>query len=140
MGIGVILTFIPISGLVLATLPKSELSNGAGLHSLSKCVTTAFVVSLSSTLVARLSQVHQTYLVKNVSMFNPIFQHKVSVMAHKFMSGYSVFANHKAQALMYNQLLEQSRLMAYVDVFEIFALIAFFLIPWAFFLKIKNRD
>lgn len=140
MGIGVIMTFIPISGLVLATLPKSELSNGAGLHSLAKCVTTAFVISLSSTLVARLSQVHQTYLVENVSPFNPIFQQRVSALAHKFMSGYSVFANHKAQAMMYLSLQEQSRLMAYVDVFEIFALIAFFLIPWAFFLKIKKHN
>lgn len=140
MGIGVIMTFIPISGLVLATLPKSELSNGAGLHSLSKCVTTAFVVSLSSTLVARLSQVHQIYLVENMSIYNPIFQHKVSSLAHKFITGYSVFANHKAETLLYSQLLTQSRLMAYVDVFEIFALIAFLLIPWAFFLKIRKND
>ena len=80
MGIGVILVFIPVSGLVLGTLPKTELSNGAGLHSLCKCVMTAFVVSMSSTLVARLSQVHQTYLVENLSNFNLIFQQKIHAM------------------------------------------------------------
>ena len=139
MGIGVILTFIPISGLVLGTLPKSELSNGAGLHSLSKCVMTAFVVSMSSTLVARLSQVHQTYLVKNLSVYNNVFQHKLNLMTHKFMALYpSITASHKAGGLFYKQLLVQSRLMAFVDVFEIFALIAFCLIPWSFLLKVKK--
>ena len=42
LGVGVILTFIPTSGLVLGTLPKSQLSDGAGLHSLAKSVATVF--------------------------------------------------------------------------------------------------
>ena len=118
MGIGVILVFIPISALCLGTLPKSELSNGAGLHSLSKCVTTAFVVSMSSTLVARLSQVHQTYLVENMSNFNLVFQNRISHFASGFSNSMSLNpAIHKAGALLYKQLLVQSKLTAYVDVF-----------------------
>ena len=141
MGIGVILVFIPVSALCLGTLPKTELSNGAGLHSLCKCVATAFVVSMSSTLVARLSQVHQTYLVKNLSNFNLIFQHKMSIMTHKFMALYpSITATHKAGGIFYKQLITQSKLMAYVDVFELFALIAILLVPWAFFLNVNFKD
>lgn len=140
MGVGVILAFIPLSALVLGTLPKTELSNGAGLHSLAKCVTTAFVVSMSSTMVARLSQVHQTYLVKNLSIYNNIFQHKMNALTHSFMSGASsVFAQHKAGGLLYHQLIVQSKLMAYVDVFEIFALIAICLVPFAFFLNVNFK-
>ena len=143
MGIGVILVFIPISALCLGTLPKSELSNGAGLHSLSKCVTTAFVVSMSSTLVSRLSQVHQTYLVENMSNFNLVFQNRISHFASGFVNSMSSNpAVHKAGALLYKQLLVQSKLMAYVDVFEIFALIAICLVPLAFFLNVdfkKNK-
>lgn len=140
MGVGVILVFIPVSALALGTLPKMELSNGAGLHSLCKCVTTAFVISMSSTLVARLSQVHQTYLVRNLSDFNLVFQHKMSAMTHHFMASYpSIFAAHKAGGLFYKQLLTQSRLMAYVDVFEIFALIAICLVPFAFLLDVDFK-
>lgn len=140
MGIGVILVFIPVSGLVLGTLPKSELSNGAGLHSLCKCVMTAFVISMSSTLVARLSQVHQTYLVENLSNFNLAFQTRMHSMAGHFMQFASNYATHKAGGLFYKQLLVQSKLMAYVDVFEMFALIAFILIPFGFLLKVPKRD
>lgn len=139
MGVGVILVFIPVSGLVLGTLPKSELANGAGLHSLCKCVTTAFVVSMSSTMVARLSQVHQTYLVRNLSDYNLIFQHKLQALAGHFMAFSSNFATHKAGGLLYKQLLAQSKLMAFVDVFEIFALVGFILIPFSFLLKVPKK-
>lgn len=140
MGIGVILVFIPVSALVLGTLPKSQLSAGAGLHSLCKCVMTAFVVSMSSTLVARLSQVHQTYLVHNLSNFNLAFQMRLHSMAGNFMQFASNYATHKAGGLLYRQMLSQARLMSYVDVFEMFALIAFILIPFGFLLKVPKRD
>ena len=140
LGVGVILTFIPISALTLGTLPKSEMSNGAGLHSLSKCVATAFITSLSSTFVARLSQLHQTYLVDNMSHFNPIFLHRLEAMTSSLMTNFSsVVAAKKANVMLYNQLLEQSKVYAFVDVFQLFALIAFLLTPLAFFLKIKKE-
>ncbi len=141
MGVGVILVFIPVSSLVLGTLPKSELSNGASLHSLCKCVATAFVISMSSTLVARHSQMHQVYLVRHLSNFNLIFQQKLAALTHTFMASTSHFAaQHKAGAYFYKQLLVQSKLMAFVDVFELFALIAFILIPYAFALKVNIKE
>lgn len=133
MGVGVIMTFIPISSLVLGTLPKTELTNGASLHNLCKSAMTAVIASVASTLVARHSQMHQVYLVDNLSNFNLIFQQKFASLVHTFMANASSsFATIKTNSYMYKSLLTQSRLMAYVDVFEIFAFIAFLLIPLAF--------
>lgn len=142
MGVGVILVFIPVSALVLGTLPKSELTNGSSLHNLCKSTMTAIVASVASTLVARHSQMHQVYLVDNLSNFNLVFQHKFAALLGTFMSNASSsFATIKTNSYMYKSLLAQSRLMAYVDVFEIFALLAFCLIPLAFFFKKSNiRD
>ena len=141
MGVGVILTFIPISALVLGTLPKSELSNGASLHNLCKSAMTAVIASVASTLVARHSQIHQVYLVKNLSHFSLIFQQKFASLAHTFMSNASsTFADTKTNMYLYKSLLSQSRLMAYVDVFAMFALIAFLLIPLAFYLNVDNEN
>ena len=139
MGVGVIMTFIPVSALVLGTLPKSELTNGASLHNLCKSTMTAVIASVASTLVARHAQMHQVYLVENLSNFNPVFQHKFSTLLHTFMANASSsFATIKTNSYMYKSLLTQSRLMAYVDVFEIFALIAFLLMPLALFFKTNN--
>ncbi len=136
MGVGIILIFIPVSSLVLGTLPVSELSNGASLHNLCKCTVTAVVASVASTLVARHSQMHQIHLVQNLSQLNSVFMQKMSSIADIFIhqTGLNEI---KANAYMYKNLLVQSKLFAYTDTFEIFALIAFLLIPLTFFLKIN---
>ena len=136
MGVGIILVFVPVSALALGTLPKQELSAGASLHNLCKSTTMAVVASISSTLVARHAQIHQVYLVKNLSEFTLAFQTKFAALLHTFLANASSsYATAKANAYLYKSLLAQSRLMAYVDVFSTFALLAFLLIPLAFLLK-----
>ena len=136
LGVGVILTFIPVSALALGTLPKEQLANGASLHNFCKTIGVAVVVSMSSTLVARHSQIHQNYLVDNLSNFNPVFQERMAGWVHTFISGASsTFAVDKANAFAYKQMVMQSTLFAYVDTFAIVAALAFLLIPIAFFMK-----
>ena len=139
-GFGLIMAFIPISALALSTLPKTDLSSGAGMHSLCKCVSTSITVSVTNTIVAILSQAHQVYLVGNLSPYNNAFQYKLSMLTAKFLH-YSVYhvANIKANAFLYRELLAQSRLMSFVDVFAIFALPAFLFIPLVLLLK-KKKD
>ena len=140
MGFGVIMTFIPVSSMVLGTLPKSELTNGASLHNLCKSTMTAVIASVASTLVARHAQMHQVFLVKNLSNFSLVFQQKFMALTHTFMSNASSsFASVKTNSYLYKSLLTQSRLMAYVDVFATFALIAFLLIPLAFLFDVENK-
>jgi len=140
MGVGIIFVFVPVSALALGTLPKTELSSGASLHNLCKSTTMAVVASLTSTLVARHAQIHQVYLVKNLSNFNLLFQQKILSSMHTFMANASsIFAGTKANMHIYKQLLVQSKLMAYTDVFALFALIAFILIPIPFFLSAEKN-
>ena len=140
LGVGVILTFIPISALALGTLPKDQLANGASLHNFCKTIGVAVVVSMSSTLVARHSQIHQNYLVDNLSNYNLIFQQKMAGWVHTFMSGASSsFAINKANAYAYKQMITQSTLFAYVDTFAIVAMLALILIPLPFFMKLRNK-
>lgn len=141
LGIGVILTFIPISALALGTLPKEQLANGASLHNFCKTIGVAIVVSMSSTLVARHSQMHQNYLVDNLSNYNLVFQNKMAAWTHTFISNASSsFAISKANAYAYKQMIVQSNLFAYVDTFAIVALLAFILIPFSFFMKLNIKD
>ncbi len=136
LGVGVILTFIPISALALGTLQKEQLADGASLHNFCKTIGVAIVVSISSTLVARHSQMHQNYLVDNLSNFNIVFQNKMAQWINIFINQASnAFAINKANAYAYKQMIVQSTLFAYVDTFAIVAALAFILIPIAFFMK-----
>lgn len=135
LGAGIMFAFIPITKLALSTVEKEKLTIGAGLHSLSKCVVTAFTISISNAMITSFSQVHQTYLVENLSKFNPVFNHHLNFTAGKFLESLSYNAAvHKAQGVYYKELLSQAKLLSFVDVFEIFIVITVGLIPLIIFL------
>lgn len=138
-GIGIVCAVVPISAVALGSLEKNEISNAAGIHSLSKCVAGSISTSLASSFVIRLSQINQNYLVKDTSIYNPNFAYRINAIKVFFMHHSPlVVASKQANALVFKQLLVQSKLCAFVDLFQFFALTTFLLIPLIFLLKINN--
>ena len=136
LGAGIMFAFIPITKLALATVPKEKLAVAAGLHSLSKCVVTAFTISVTNALIIAFSQVHQNYLIGNLSSLNNVFVVRLASLSAKL----SNFLPHavalkKANGILYHNLLAQAKLMSYVDVFAIFSLICLVFIPLCFLMK-----
>jgi DHA2 family multidrug resistance protein len=140
-GIAAVFTLVPISALALGTLPSNQIANAAGIHSLTKCVCGSVFTSLASSFAIRLSQVHQTYLLKNMTIYNQVFVKHFSVMKHAFMhSAPPIVAGYKAQALMYKQLIVQAKLCALADLFQFAALVTFLMIPLVLFLRMKRSE
>lgn len=138
-GIGTVFTLVPISALALGTLPKDKIADAAGVHSLSKCVTGSMFTSLASSFAIRLAQVHQTYLVKNMSINNPIFIKHFMALKHVFMTNHaSITANKQANIILYKQLIVQSRLFAFTDIFQFAMTVTFLAIPLIFLLKVSS--
>ncbi len=136
-GIGSVFALVPISSLALGTLPKSKIPDAAGVHSLSKCVTGSMFTSLASSFAISLSQVHQTYLLKNMTVYNPVFVKHFTVLKGAFMHSLpSLSAARKANAILYKQLLVQAKLSAFADLFQFAALITFLVIPLVLLLKV----
>ena len=136
LGAGIMFAFIPITKLALATVPKEKLAVAAGLHSLSKCVVTAFTISVTNALIIAFSQVHQNYLIGNLSSLNNVFVVRLASLSAKL----SNFLPHavalkKANGILYHNLLAQAKLMSYVDVFAMFSLICLVFIPLCFLMK-----
>lgn len=139
-GIGAVFSLVPVSALALGTLPKDKIADAAGVHSLSKCVTGSMFTSLAASFAIRLSQVHQTYAVKNMTMYNPIFLQHFSALK-RFFAHYSpdIVASHKANIILYKQLLVQAKLCAFADIFQFAALVTFLVIPLVFLLKTSTK-
>lgn len=136
-GIGSVFALVPISSLALGTLPKSKIPDAAGVHSLSKCVTGSMFTSLASSFAISLSQVHQTYLLKNMTVYNPVFVKHFTVLKGAFMHSLpSLSAARKANAILYKQLLVQAKLSAFADLFQFAALVTFLVIPLVLLLKV----
>lgn len=137
---GVPIAFVPITALSFQTLPANKNADAASLHALFKNIVTAIASALSATFIARASQIYQNYYVGNLSFHNPIFQYKLSLLKHKFMTYYpAVTAAKKANGVLYKELLYQARLGAFFDIFTILALIMVLIIPLIFVLKNKAK-
>ncbi len=139
LGAGIAFTFTASSSISFATLPKNKLHDAAGLGSLARAVAAAFSTSLTATSVERFSQVHQGYLVSNLSQYSLIFQNKLAQLQSYFSVNLPAFlAAKKANAVIYHDLLIQSRLMAYFDTFAFLAVVSFCAIPLCLLFQIKS--
>ncbi len=137
-GFGSVFAIVPVSALALGTLNKNQIANAAGIHSLTKCAAGSVFTSLASSFAIGFSQIHQTHLLKNMTVYNPAFVSHFSAFKNAFLHYNSDFvAAHKSNALLYNQLLVQTKMYALADLFQIAALVTFVLIPLVIFLKVK---
>lgn len=139
-GIGSATALVPVSGIALGSLPKDQIPSGAGIHSLSKCVTGSIATSLASSWIISLSQVHQTYLVKNMSVYSHNFMTHFNALKSAFLHhGEAIIAAKKANIVLYKQLLVQSKLMAISDLFALCAILTFLMIPLVVLLKVNKE-
>ena len=137
--IGVPTAFVPITALAFQTLPPSKNADAAALHALFKNVITAVATSVSATFIARVSQVHQTYLVRDLGYHNVMFRYKLLMLKNKFLIHYpNVVAARKANGMLYKELLQQARLASFFDIFAVLAAICILVIPILLLLKYKK--
>ena len=132
---------IPLMTVAFVTLKNNQMTNATGVFNLAKSVGGAIGTSAVNTMVSRMSQVHQTHLIRNLTYSHTGFTEKVNAMqsAIAMMSG-NALAGIKANTMAYKQLVQQSTLMAYMDCFKIFALLLIFLVPLIFlFQKVKYK-
>lgn len=133
--------FIPITTAAFVTLTKSQIAGGAtGVLNLLRNIGGGIGTALVSTFLVRNAQLHQTYLVQNLTPLNPIFQQRLQAI-QGFLSQHMdiVAATHKANAFIYNQLLQQATLFSYVDNFRAIGIICLIMVPSSFlFRKIKK--
>ncbi|MBR1618122.1 DHA2 family efflux MFS transporter permease subunit [bacterium] len=136
MGIGMALCMVPIITLSTMTLENRQMTNASGVQNLLKNLGGAIGTSILSTIISRKAQVHQAYLIHNLTMLNDPFIERVSAYSAMF-SQYTdnISANYIAQTLLYKQLMLQSNMGAFKDAFEYCALACLLIIPSMFFVQ-----
>ena len=72
---------------------------------------------------------------------NPAFSDRLQMYAGSFINQAGDMANsiNMASKMLYNQLIQQSTLCAYMTTFKVFAIACFILIPFMFLLKGENK-
>lgn len=140
-GMGLVFSFMPITTLSCLTLRNDQMTNASGLQNLLKTIGGAIGTSLVATMISRFSQVHQHGLVKNLGETNTLFLDRLNTYAGTFIhqAGDMFNATYMAGKLLYNQLIQQSTLCAYMTTFKVFAIACSILIPIMFLFKNEKK-
>ncbi len=141
-GMGLVFSMMPITTLSCITLRNDQMTNASGLQNLLKTIGGAVGTSLVATFISRFSQVHQLGLVKHLNDCNPVYverlQYYTGALLHQ--AGELMNATNMAMKMLYNELLQQATLCAYMTSFKIFAIACFILLPVLFILKGETQS
>ncbi len=140
LGLGMGFSLVPSIALSAVTLNNNQMTNAAGLQNLLKNIGGAIGTSISGTMIARCSQMHQYELVEHLNDLNPVYQERLSAIAGG-MSQFThpVEAEYMAKNVIYQQLVQQSTLLGFTDTFRMFSIAAIVIIPTVFLLKNINN-
>lgn len=140
-GIGLGLMYTPLTTITFETLHIKHMANGAGIYNLIRSIGGSIGISITNTLLNNYSQIHQNYLVANLHSSSLFYQHKLSKI-HAYLSVHMdyVTALHKANYSLYKSLVQQASLLSYMDVFAVYAILSFILVPTVIIFRTVNGN
>jgi len=135
-GFGMGLFFVPLAAATFANIPKEKMGNASGIFNLLRNLGGSFGVAFSTTVLSQRSQFHQNFLVEHITPYNKVFQERFAAILHWLKANDPGFASPaKVLAVFYKEVLRQASMLAFNDVFWLFAWFTAFLIPMTFILK-----
>jgi DHA2 family multidrug resistance protein len=125
-GLGLGFTFVPLTTLALATVPKDRLGNATAAFNVVRNIGGSIGVALATTYLSRRSQYHQSTLVGHVHVWSPETTERLADWTRHFVTqGADTYtAARRATAMLYHDTVAQAQVLAYVD--EFFLLSTFF--------------
>jgi DHA2 family multidrug resistance protein len=133
---GVGFLFVPISTMAYATLPRNLNRDAASLYTMFRNIGGSVGIALATAMVTERGQVHMAHMAARMTPFDPAYNQTLARTAAA-LTGSSVPPTGQTAAAMgqmYQTLISQSSIMAYLDVFEYCGGLAFLLVPLCFLL------
>lgn len=136
-GAGLAFLFVPINAAAFFFIPREKTGQGTAIINLIRNVGGSSGIAFVTTLLARHTQLHQSYLVHNLTPLNPVFNQAVSgIQSALIEQGISPSqAPMRALGALYRMLTQQATMQAYTDAFWMLGLLSLVLIPFMFILK-----
>ena len=134
--------FVPLTVIATGTLSNEQIGNATGIYNLMRNVGGSFGIAAVTTMLARGTQTHQAAMVSHLTPYDPVFQQRIHDMASNFATqgGNMVTATQQAYGAVYQALVRQATLLAYIDNFRFLALMCVICLPAGFlFKKVKAR-
>ncbi len=139
--LGMAFLFVPINVMAFQHIPHEKTNYATGLMNLLRNIGGSSGIAISTTLLARRAQFHQSDLIANLVPGNPAYQGFLAraAQAGVLRGGLSApDAARMAQGSAYGLVIQQSTMMAFSDTFWFMGVICFLLLPLLFLIR-KTR-
>jgi DHA2 family multidrug resistance protein len=140
-GLGIGFTFVPLSTLALAAVPRHELGHASGLFNFMRTVGGSIGIAAVATLLERGAQVHQARLVQHVSLYEPQVWDRYQTLVGLFASRGAdpATAEQQAWAHLYEMVQREALALSFIDNFWRLAWIFAAVIPFVLLLRRRPR-
>ena len=132
--------FISVTTAAYFGLPREKSNQVAGLINFVRNIGGSILISLTNAMVVERAQFHQNQLLKYVIPTSQNYQNQIRALTNAFSAGAAGPGNagRLAQGTIYNQLIQQSQTLAYVDTFYALCAVSLLMVPLSFLLKKNN--
>jgi DHA2 family multidrug resistance protein len=134
---GLAFLFVPINTVAFSSLPPEKNNAASGLINLSRNIGGSVGISLVTTVLARRTQFHQNVLGAHINAGNPDLQALLArIIANLVQHGVSLAdATTQAYGIVYNTVIRQSAMLAYIDNFKMLSILVGCMVPFVFIMK-----
>jgi DHA2 family multidrug resistance protein len=133
LGIGMGLTFIPLTTMTLSHIPRENMTEASSLYNLLRNLGGSVGIAFTTTMLSRRAQFHQTRLVEHLSPFDPaysLYRDKLGAFL-----GIQGLPKTGADGLMYQELVRQSTTLAFTDAFLTICALILCVLPLVFLMR-----
>ncbi len=131
-GAGLPFLFIPINTVAFRSITPDKINNASALVNLARNFGGSIGISLTSTLLTRREQFHQSRLVEHLQSMNPAYPDFASQVGN--LTGAA--ANAPATlANIYQSAVQQATLLSYLDDFKLLGLLSLGMLPFLLLVK-----
>src|SRR5262249_26958671 len=132
--LGAGLMFVPLNMVAYAFIPKDQTNNASGLFSLVRNEGSSIGVALTNTLLQRRTQFHQFRFTEHINPLKPMASQWLTGVSGAFQArgGDPALARRQGLRMMYQVVQQQAAAISYLDMFWLFAMLSFAVIPLAF--------
>ena len=133
LGLGMGLTFIPLTTMTLSHIPRERMTEATSLYNLLRNMGGSVGIAFTTTILSRRAQFHQSRLVEHLSPFDPtyqIFHERIGEMLA--LKGLPPSG---ADGLIYRELVRQATTMAFTDAFLMICLLILCVLPLVFLMQ-----
>ncbi len=135
-GFGLGLFFVPLAASTYVNIPREEMGNASGIFNLLRNLGGSFGIATATTLVSQRSQLHQTFLTEKITPYSPALREYGQHLLQLFPGHNPSAANSPlALAAVYREVMRQANMLAFNDVFWLFAWLTAILVPLTMFMK-----